>query len=203
MRIKFLSLALLAGAGLAATPAMAESAAGADQPYRGYQQPYRGYQQPYRGYNQPYRGYDQRGYGYNGAQQHFAYNKVRELQGRVRQMQQDIDYFGRQRAISANEHRKLFQRAAKLQQRIARMSYNGLNRGEYQRVVEGIRNLRREIQRDLNDGRRYSNYGYGYAGQQDRYYRDDNRYWNDRRWDDRRYDDRRRYDRRDRDDWDD
>ena len=198
MRIKMFSLAALGAAGLAATPAIA-----ADSGPRvgvsigignGYSQPYRGY-----GYDR----YDPRGtnryanYGYG--QQHFAYNKVRELQQRVGQMRQDIFYFGRQGALSRGEYSRLQRQAANLQQRIDRMAYRGLNRNEYRRAIQGIRNLRQSISRELQDGRRYSNYGYGYRGDRDRYWNDDDRYGNDRRWGDRRYDRRDRDD----DDWDD
>lgn len=190
MRFQFLSIAAIAGAGLAATPALAADVGvnnDADQPYRGYQQPYRG------------GGYDQRARGYAYGNQHFAYQKVRELQNRVGRMRQDIAYFAQQRAIAPNQYRNLQRRAANLQQRIDRMAYRGLNRREYQRAVNGVRSLRQQIQRDLRDGRQYANYGYGYNGQRDRYWNDDDRYYNDRRWDDRRYDRRDRDD----DDWDD
>jgi hypothetical protein len=186
MRFKIFALTALAGASLVATPAVAaeaSTAAGAEQPYRGYQQ--------------PYRGYDQRARGYGHGNQHFAYGKVRELQNRVARMRQDITYFGRQRAITPDEYRKLQRRGAKLQQRIDRMAYRGLNRNEYRRAIDGIRKLHQQISKELNDGRRYARHGYGYNSQRDRYWNDDNRYYNDRRWNDRRYD------RRDRDDWDD
>lgn len=197
MRKTILGLTAALGASMIAMPAAAEARPAVSVSIgSGYgAQPYDRY-----GYD-PY-GYDRR--GHYDARRHFAYGKVRELQSRVGQMRQDIRYFARQGAFERGEYRKLDRKAAKLQQRIHRMGRNGLNRGEYRHAISGIRNLRRDIQRDLRDGRRWGNYGYGYRGDRDRYWGDDDRWDRDGRWD-RRYDrrDDRRYERRERDDWDD
>ena len=196
MRKMLLGLGAIAGTGMIAVPAAAAAKAGPRVAVSvGIGQPYH-----YGAYGYDRRGYD-RGQRYD-ARRHFAYNKVRELQNRVGQMRQDIRYFGRQGALDRREYAQLDQRADRLQQRIARMAHRGLNQREYRKAVNGIRKLRQEIRRDLRDGNRYANYGYGYRGDRDRYWGDDDRWSNDNRWRDAdRY-----YDRRDRardDDWDD
>ncbi|WP_265570409.1 hypothetical protein [Sphingomicrobium nitratireducens] len=133
-----------------------------------------------RGYE---RGYDRQ--DYRGGR-HFAYGKIREMQDRVAQMRRDIRHFDRIDAISKREARQLDRQAERLQHRIGRMGYNGLSRGEYRNARQGIRTLRAAIQRELHDGRRWGNYGYGYQGY-DRYDRDDDRWERDGRWDREEY----------------
>lgn len=205
MKISILTVGALALTGLVATPAGAEartvesvSATNEAQPYR-YDSRYdRRYDSRYdRRYNNQYRG-----------QQHFAYRQVRQMQGRVQQMRQDIRYFARAGALDRGEYRSLDRRAENLQRRIGKMARRGLTNREYRRAVSGIRDLHQRITRNINDGRRgryydrsdYRNYGYGYNN--DRYYRDDERWSNDRRWYEYDRRDRRGRDRDD-DDWDD
>lgn len=166
---KFLTTATVIGAAafLATSPAAAQ------------QQRYFGNQYGQHDRYDRHDGYGQRN-GYQG--RHFAYGKIREMQQRVAQMRQDIRHFDRIGAISGKEGRRLDKQASHLQRRIAKMGHNGLTRGEYQSARSGIRNLRAAIQRDLHDGRRWGNYGYGYQGY-DRYDRDDDRWERDGRWD--------------------
>lgn len=203
MRKMFLGLTAVAGASMVALPAAAEarptvevglSVGSAYAPYGRYD-----HYDRYDRYGYDNWGYDRR--GRYDARRHFAYGKVRELQHRVGTMRQDIRYFVRQGAIDHREFRKLDRKADRLQRRIDRLAYRGLNRGEYRIAVRGIHDLRRDIQRDLRDGRRWQRHGYGYHGARDRYWNDDDRWERDRRWDRRE----RRWDRRDRDDedWDD
>ncbi|MCJ7422035.1 hypothetical protein [Sphingomicrobium astaxanthinifaciens] len=210
MRKMFIGLSAALAAGMVALPAAAAAAAASAAPAASaaigvgsaYQPYYRGGDRYDRYDRQGYdRGYDRR--GHHDYRRHFAWGKVRELHNRVARMRQDIRYFARQGAFDRDDFRKLDRKAERLHYRIDRMSRHGLNRGEYRAAVRGIRNLRREIRHELRDGRRWENHGYGYRGDRDRYWHDDDRWERDSRWD-RRGDDRdddRRYERRR--DWDD
>lgn len=125
MRIRLAIAATALVAGLTAAPATAD----AQQRYQ------------HSGYERQYDRHDN--YGYRG--------DVRQLRYQVQEMRRDIAHFDRRGMLTNREARKLDRQAGKLLQRIHRMSYRGLNRGEYRSAQQGIANLQRAIRHDLRD----------------------------------------------------
>ena len=97
-----------------------------------------------------YGGYDQgRHYGYQG-----DHGLVRSFHQQIAQLEQRIERSAQRRAISPGEYRSLRNRASQLHQRLQRLSYNGLSRGEAQDISNRIQDLRQRIRDERRDGRR-------------------------------------------------
>ena len=111
-------------------------------------------------------------YGYNNQGQ------VRRLEVRVDQIRRQIERLDRRNIISDREARRLAEDARDLDRRINMLARNGFNNRDRYEVERRLARLEQRLQRDVNDGRNGSGYGYG-APDRDRDGRDD-RYEDDR-----------------------
>lgn len=140
-------------------------------------------------YPQP-QGYGQ-GHGYG---LHNNWGHIRSLQARIDNLQRHIARLDRRDFINEREARRLRSDSRDLEQRLRRVSRNGLSPREHAMVMNRLNRLEARLYRDARDGRRWGRYGYN----DERWDRDSNR-WNSRD-DDRRGRDGRRWNDRDDDD---
>ncbi len=110
-------------------------------------------------------------YGYNN------YGQVRRLEARVDQIRRQIRQLDRRNILSNREARRLSDEARYLDRRINQLARNGFNRRDRYDIEVRLARLEQRLRRDVYDGNRYGQYGYGYD--RDRDGRDD-RYEDDR-----------------------
>jgi hypothetical protein len=112
-------------------------------------------------------------YGYNN------YGQARALQVRIDNLQRQIRHLDRRNIISNREAARLMDDARAVEHRLRETARRGLSFSERRAVEVRIARLERQIWRDANDGRRYSDRRYG---DRDRDGRAD-RFEDDRGWD--------------------
>jgi hypothetical protein len=122
-------------------------------------------------YGQPYGN----AYGYNN------YGQVRALQVRIDQIQRQIERLRAQRLLSRNEANGLRSESRDLERRLFYRGRNGLSYQELRNIEFRIARLEQHVRREVRDGNRWDNRGYGNNGYYDRD-RDgrDDRYEDDR-----------------------
>jgi hypothetical protein len=122
-------------------------------------------------YGQPYGN----AYGYNN------YGQVRALQVRIDQIQRQIERLRAQRLLSRNEANGLRSESRELERRLYYRGRDGLNFQELRTIEYRIARLEQHVRREVRDGNRWDNRGYGNNGYYDRD-RDgrDDRYEDDR-----------------------
>jgi hypothetical protein len=121
-------------------------------------------------YGQPYGN----AYGYNN------YGQVRALQARIDNIQRQIERLRAQRLLSRDEANGLRSESRDLERRLFNRSRNGLNYQELRSIEYRVARLEQHVRREVRDGNRWDNRGYGNNGyDRDRDGRDD-RYEDDR-----------------------
>jgi hypothetical protein len=121
-------------------------------------------------YGQPYGN----AYGYNN------YGQVRALQVRIDNIQRQIERLRAQRLLSRDEANGLRSESRDLERRLFNRSRNGLNYQELRSIEYRVARLEQHVRREVRDGNRWDNRGYGNNGyDRDRDGRDD-RYEDDR-----------------------
>ena len=113
-------------------------------------------------------------YGYNN------YGQVRALQVRIDNIQRQIERLRAQRLLSRDEANGLRSESRDLERRLFNRSRNGLNYQELRSIEYRVARLEQHVRREVRDGNRWDNRGYGNNGyDRDRDGRDD-RYEDDR-----------------------